>query len=229
MQRTCFSSFAAAILVCVGLTACGRVDYKGATPGEFSGSLFVMWVGEGGATGDGKFVFVPNPNNRLTFTWTNGQGRERVIQPEMMYTDGGSIPKIGQIFNGFGPWGYAPAYMIHDWLYVAQHCNLDGAPTAAEAKVADMSFRESADILAASINALVESGRVKPNDIAGRTISGAVAGPVARDLWNRKGVCPVPRVEEADRLAAEAAIPGSSTALRRSGVRPATIVGEFGF
>lgn len=231
MPRYLVSKFASVLAVCVGLTACGQVDYDDVKPGQFEGSLFVMWVGEGGSSGDGKFVFVPNPNNRLTFTWTDSLGQERVVQPEMMYTDGGSIPKIGQVFNGFAPWGYAPAYMIHDWLYVARHCNLDGAPTPAEAKVAGVTFQDSADMLAASIKALVESGRVKQNDLAGGTISSAVAGPIARTLWDKKGVCPAPRVSEKDRLAAEAAIPGSSAAssLRRGGVRPAAVVGAFDF
>ncbi|SMO40319.1 DUF1353 domain-containing protein [Paracoccus laeviglucosivorans] len=213
------------------LAGCGNVNYAETKPGEFSGGLFVMWVGEGGASGDGKFVFVPNPNDRLTFTWTDDLGQKRQIQPEMMYTDGGSIPRIGQLFNGFGPWGYAPAYMIHDWLFVAKHCNVDGTPTPAERKVADITFQQSAEILAASIKALVAAGRVRENDLAGGTISGAVAGPIARNLWEKKGVCPAPRIEEPDRLAAEAAIPGSSGAasLRRSGVRPATVVGAFGF
>lgn len=231
MRRACIFSLVTALATCAALTGCGSVDYENAEPGQFSGSLFVMWVGEGGTSGDGKFVFVPNPADRLTFTWTDSRGNEQIIQPEMMYTDGGSVPKIGQVFKGFGPWGYAPAYMIHDWLYVAKHCNLDGTPTAAEAKVAGMTFQDSASILASSIKALVEAGRVQKNDIAGWTISGAVAGPIARDLWDRQGVCPTPRVTEADRLAAEAAIPGSSgrAALRRTGIRPATVVGEFGF
>lgn len=231
MLRSGASRFAAALAAAVALAGCGHVDYEGTPPGRFSGSLFVMWIGEGGLSGDGKFLFVPDPDDRLTFTWTDSRGTEQTIQPEMMYTDGGSIPKIGQMFKGFGPWGYAPAYMIHDWLFVARHCNLNRTPTPAEARVAGITFQESAEILLSSIKTLVKAGRVRRNDLAGSTISGAVAGPVARALWDRKGACPSPRVAEADRLAAEAAMPGSSRAasLRRTGVRPATVVGAFGF
>lgn len=222
---------ARAFLVCAALTACGHVDYRTDADGHFSGDLFVMWVGEGGASGDGTFVFVPNRNNPLTFTWTDAENNKQVVQPEMMYTDGGSIPKFAQVFNGFGPWGYAPAYMIHDWLYMARHCNVDGTPTEAEARVAAITFQESAEILNASINALVASGRVKRNDVATGVISGAVAGPIARARWDKTGLCPSQRISDKDRQAAEAAMPGSSgaAALRRTGVEPAAIVGSFSF
>ena len=219
-----------ALALAAALSACGQVDYQNVDAGTFRGNLLVMWLGEGSSSaGDGKFLFVPNTNDPLTFTWTDGKGRERSIRPQMMYTDGGSIPKIGQVFNGFGPWGYAPAYMVHDWLYVARHCNVDQTPTPAEATVADIAFDDSAVILAASIKALIAAGRVKQNDFAASTISGAVAGPIARNLWDKPGLCQSGRVSEADRLAAEAAIPGSSAALRHRGVRPAAIVGEFSF
>lgn len=231
MRPPRLAMFTAVLATCSALSACGHVDYDNAPRGEFSGNLFVMWVGEGGASGDGKFLFVPDPGNPLSFTLPGNDGKPLRIQPQMMYTDGGSIPKIGQVFNGFGPWGYAPAYMIHDWLYVARHCNLDGMPTGAEAGMAAISFQQSADILASAIRALVASGRVKENDVAGRTISGAVAGPIARELWDKRGACPQPRVAEVDRLAAEAAIPGSSQrrAARRAGVPAAMVVGQFGF
>lgn len=218
------SSLSSALALCGALAACGYVDYRDAPSGTFSGDLFVMWVGEG------QFLFVPNRNNPLIFTWTDDQGRRQSVQPEMMYTDGGSIPPIGQLFNGFGPWGYAPAYMIHDWLFTARHCIVDGTPTPAEARVAGISFQQSAVLLASSIQALVTSGRVKDNDLAGQAISGAVAGPIARARWNEKGACADLRVSEKHRLAAEAAMPGaSSSALRRSGVAPAAIVGAFSF
>nr|WP_249779640.1 DUF1353 domain-containing protein [Bradyrhizobium sediminis] len=35
-----------------------------------------------------------------------------------MYTDGGSIPRIAQIFNGLSPWGFGPAYIVHDWIFL---------------------------------------------------------------------------------------------------------------
>ncbi len=220
------------------LAACGHVDYAKVERGDFKGSLFVMWVGEGGRSGDGKFVYVPNPRDPLRFSGPSTGGRE--IRPEMMYTDGGSIPRIGQFFNGFSPWGYAPAYMVHDWVFVARHCNLDGTPTRREAEISEMTFHQSAVLIAEAIKTLADSGRVRRNDVAGHVISSAVDGPISRRLWNKRGACEAARVSEADRIAAEAAIPGSSQARLRSArrvlpdgttepVRPATVIGLFAF
>jgi hypothetical protein len=88
-----------------------------------------MWVGAWSpSSGDGQFVFVPNPNDPLKMSRIDQDGNVvgEPIQPGMMYTDGGSIPRIATVFKGFSPWGYAPAYMIHDWLFIAKHCVTDG-------------------------------------------------------------------------------------------------------
>ncbi|WP_282053038.1 hypothetical protein [Phaeobacter inhibens] len=180
------------------LCSCATLDYDAAPAGEFSGSLFVMWVEEGGSSGDGKFVYVPSPNDPLTFR-RKGSSEFQEIQPQMMYTDGGSIPRAAQMFKGFGPWGYAPAYMIHDWIFAARHCNLDGEPTAYEAEFASMKFETSAELIAESIKALIESGRVSANDIAAPTISYTVSGPISRRIWNSKGQCAKWRVSDDDR------------------------------
>ena len=156
-----------------------------------------------------------------------------------MYTDGGSIPKAAQLFQGFSPWGYAPAYMVHDWLFVARHCNVDGTPTKEERKVENMDFQTSADIIAESIKTLVASDRIRENDVAPRVISSAVAGPIARAIWDRPGVCAANRVSDADRRAAEAGIPGSTRRVlgfertladgRRVPVKPARTVAVISF
>ncbi len=196
----------------VSVAACGTVDYDTAPVGRFEGSLFVMWIGEGGSSGDGAFVYVPNPAAPLTFTRSGGLPFGE-IAPEMMYTDGGSIPKPAQLFRGFSPWGYAPGYMIHDWLFVARHCNLDGTPTNAERRMAGMEFQTSANIMAETIKTLLLNNRISQNDIAPRAISSAVAGFISSRIWNEEGACAASRVSEEDRLAAEAGIPGSSVPL----------------
>lgn len=228
-KRTVLPKYLLALTLAVA--ACGHVDYAGTRPGEFEGNLFVMWVGEGGSSGAGKFLFVPDPNDPLTFIWTNDKGTERVVRPEMMYTDGGSVPRFFQVFKGFSPWGYAPAYMIHDWLYVARHCNRDGRANEAEKEMADIGFQESARIMAAAMITLRDTGRVRRDDLAMTVISDAVAGPIAQAVWDRDGECDDPRVDKVHRDAADAAMPGSSKAasLRRTGVAPAKIVGAFEF
>jgi hypothetical protein len=219
-----------ALLTCILFTACGSIDYDAAPEGEFTGALLVMWVDEGDRQGDGRFVFVPSPNAPLTFTRKNPDATITEITPEMMYTDGGSIPRAATLFNGFSPWGYAPAYMVHDWIFVARHCLTDGVPTEAERAVAAMSFVERAQIIAEAIKTLIATDRVQPNDVAPRVISGTVAGPVSYNRWVVEGACAEDRVSETHRRQVQAAL------ARRAGLRalrltdqPAEIVSEINF
>lgn len=177
------------------LSACGSVNYNALPAGRFDGALFVMWVGEGSAqAGDGKFVYVPMPNDPLTFTRSAQNATLRVIRPQIMYTDGGSIPRVAQPFRGLSPWGYAPGYVVHDWLFLARNCVAAGIANPEEARVADMPFQESAEVLGEAIKTLIAENRVAPDDVAPNAISGAVAGPISRSLWGREGGCPEPRI-----------------------------------
>lgn len=138
-----------------------------------------MWVAED------KFVFAPDPRNPLTFMRKNNTQ----IKPGIMYTDGGSIPKIVQPITGFSPWGYAPAYMIHDWIFTARHCIVDGLKDSRYDDVAKIKFNESALILAEVIKTLVVAKQVPKNDFAMFAISNAVDSPVAKSLWDIAGEC----------------------------------------
>lgn len=204
----------AALAFALALTACGPDLYKSAEPGEFTGRIYLMWIDDGGPLGDGTFVFVPVPGQELKLKRKNPAATVAVIQPEMMYTDGGSIPRVAQAFKGFSPWGYAPAYMVHDWLFLAKNCNTDGMAKGRELEVTDMTFRESADIMAEAIKTLVTERKVKPNDVSESLIPSAVGGPISESLWDRKGACKGRRVSPEDRAAAEAALPGSRKSLR---------------
>lgn len=222
-----------AFTLLAGLPAgCASVNYHALEPGFFTGALFVMWVDEGGHSGDGTFLFVPDPGNPLTFHRHATTSPGAVVRPAMMYTDGGSIPKVAQMFNGLSPWGYAPAYMIHDWLFTARHCLLDGTPDERHLALSDVSFEESAAILGEAIRTLVASGQVKPNDLAGWTITRAVETLVARNLWDKPGACRELQVKPEHAAAANAAIPGASIAARRTaptGTPPARVVTRIAF
>lgn len=230
------------ILLALSLTlaACGQVNYDDLPEGRFDGTLFVMWVDDGGRAGDGTFVFVPNPRDPLRFVRAEGHGSVPVIQPEMMYTDGGSIPRAGQLFNGLNPWGYAPAYMVHDWIFVARHCLTDGTPTEREKTIETMTFQESAEVIAEAIKSLIAAGRVRRNDVAPRVIAGAVAGPVSYARWTVEGACAGDRISAADRAAALSGIPGAGQRRLRGmtrrgpdgqpiGVTPARVVSVVSF
>lgn len=193
-------------LLCGSLAGCGYVNYRDAPEGIFKGALFVMWIGEGGNSGDGRFVYVPDQNDPLRFIRGGGTAKGQEIIPEMMYTDGGSIPKQVQLFKGFSPWGYAPAYMVHDWIFVARHCITDGQANPREQKISKMSFQDSAEITAEMIKTLINTNRVSRNDVAPRVISGTVAGPISYQRWKIKGACTKDRVSKEHRDRAEAAI-----------------------
>jgi hypothetical protein len=176
--------------------------------GYFKGSLLVMWVGEGGASGDGAFLYIPDPNNPLTLHRPHESRGPQSITPEMMYTDGGSIPKIAQMFRGLSPWGYAPAYMIHDWLFVARHCLVDGRKDKIYNSVSGVDFELSSEILGEAIDALVAARKVQEDDLAGFTIEAAVGSVIARTLWDEKDACRKSQISEEHKKAAIAALSG---------------------
>ncbi|MGL6210851.1 MAG: hypothetical protein ACRC14_13595 [Paracoccaceae bacterium] len=214
------------------LVGCGAVDYENAPVGRFAGSVIVMWVDETqDRTGDGTFVFVPS-QNPLTFTRVLPDGSDgQTIQPGMMYTDGGSVPQIAQAFNGFSPWGYAPAYMVHDWLFAARHCIRDEKADENEKSTENLDFQASADIFAESVKALIAQKKVTENDVAPRVISSVVAGPIAKGLWNKDNACRDPRIHPEHLAEIQRAFPGSfaRSALRAAPGPAATVVAEISF
>ncbi|MER9301066.1 hypothetical protein NKI38_32115 [Mesorhizobium sp. M0621] len=193
------------------VAGCSSIDFQKLTTGKLSGSLFVMWVGEGNNSGDGNFLFVPDPRDPLIFHRADPSSPGGTIQPGLMYTDGGSIPKIAQVFKGLSPWGYAPAYMIHDWVFIAHHCIVDGSTENRFDQVRRIEFDDSSAILGEAIKALITARQVAPDDVAPGAITAAVGSAVAKNLWDEKGACKSLQVSAKDIVAAEAAIPGSTT------------------
>lgn len=231
------------LAIAIVIAGCTSVDYRKLATGELSGSLFVMWVGEGNSSGDGNFLFVPDPRDPLIFHRSDPTAPGGVIKPGLMYTDGGSIPKIAQVFKGLSPWGYAPAYMIHDWVFIAHHCVVDGSTENRFDEVRGVDFDDSAAILGEAIKSLIATRQVAPNDVAPSAITAAVGSVVAKNLWDEKGACKSLQVSAKDIAAAEAAIPGSTTKAQNlrtfrlpeavapvvPTVRPAKIVARLSF
>jgi len=217
-------------IACLSLLSCGTIDISTLKKGEFKGSLFVMWVGEGGSSGDGQFVFVPAPGAPLTFHRTDPRSKVTTITPGMMYTDGGSIPRIGQIFEGFNPWGYAPAYMVHDWVFRARQCLNDGSDQPEYLAIADMDFNDSAYMMGEAIRTLIDSGKVKKNEIAPHVITNVVKGQTSRNLWNLHGECENNQVSKKHRDEVNAAL-ARRAGLRtlQRGVKPAQILTVIDF
>jgi hypothetical protein len=183
------------------LTAgCANVNYATVKEGSFDGELAVVWLKGTKGPGDGTFVYVPTPGNPLTFTRPDGT----TITPTMIYTDGGSVPSIGRVFSGLTPWNYAPAYIVHDWLFRAKQCLTENSTDPAYDVVKDMTFAQSAQIIAESIKALEVSGRVRKNDVSASLVTTGVSSPLSLALWQKKDACQ--EVTDADRALALGAV-----------------------
>jgi hypothetical protein len=156
------------------LAGCAEIAYRQTDSGEFQGKLDVRWIEPD------RFVYVPNEADPLRFKTAQGQ----VITPRVMYTDGGSIPRLFWGIPGYSPWGYAPAYIVHDWLFEAHHCQYP--------EFAWVSFNDSARLLAEGIKTLMET-EVAPKDATVfYSIYEAVRTPIAERLWNAPDRCSPP-------------------------------------
>ena len=151
--------------------------------GTFTGCPTVRW---NGIFEDGRdeFIFLPEAAKPFTYT-TSAKLGSKTVKPRLMLTDGGSIPLILWGLSNFSPWGYAPGYMVHDWLFVAHRCKF--APDNV------WNFNQSATILAECIKTLMEVGFT---DYDGTTkklgkaidtlylIHHAVSSGIAEGYWN---------------------------------------------
>ena len=107
------------IALITGLCACATPRIELSDPGEISGKLMVFWDRED------HFIYYPFYGDPLTYRLPRSVAEKvgvDTIRPGAIYTDGGSIPRAVRGVVGFSPWGYGPAYIVHDWLFVAHHC-----------------------------------------------------------------------------------------------------------
>lgn len=160
--------------------------------GSLKGRLVVEWIDQD------KFIFLPDPQEPLTFVRKN----KDVIRPERMYTDGGSIPTPLRVIKSYSPWGYAPAYIVHDWLFAMKHCKIAGF----EAYDLD----KAATVLAEVMKTVMENPKYGgPNKLVLYSIYEAVRTPVAKDYWDN-GACDTPSGPKSE----------SGPALERKSARP---------
>ena len=187
------------VLALTGLAACAEVDFEDARPGEFEGAVSVYWLEQStSASGSGgRFVYVPVPGFELRFIRPEGEV-PRIIAPGVMYTDGGSVPRVAQAFRGFSPWSYGPVYIVHDWLFAARRCVEDPEATPEQLKTRDMSFQETVDIFVETLKTLERDRRIVGRDFSQETVASAIAGPISRNLWTRTDACDENRLSERD-------------------------------
>jgi hypothetical protein len=179
------------------LSSCSGIRYQDVHQGELKGRLFVEWIDED------RFVFRPDPKNPLTFTRRN---KDKIV-PGLMVTDGGSIPRPFRGLKNYSPWGYAPGYIVHDWLFHIHVC-----------KMADhdrYGFEDTATILAEIIKTLMEhpdpKKRMERDEGTLFAIHAAVSSPIAREVWNGS-TCQMPP----ERAATEAAAAEPSVKIRQT-------------
>lgn len=158
-------------IIIITLSGCSPIYYSQVNTGELTGSLVVKWIEPD------KFIFEPT-DNPLTFVRSNGQ----TIVPQRMYTDGGSVPRAFQVFKNYSPWGYAPAFIMHDWLFTMKYCQMPGYE--------DSSLEEAADIMSEVVKTMmVKLGTV--DTFALYTMDRAVRSPIAREVYE-SGKCKQP-------------------------------------
>jgi hypothetical protein len=105
---------------------------------------------------------------------------KETITPQAMNTDGGSIPRLAWIIPGLSPWDYLPAYIIHDWEFVAHHQHLS-----------KKTFEEVNLTLAEGIYTLWQTGVAHSDLVRIQIIYGAVSSYIGRKLWDQPGLAQV--------------------------------------
>ncbi len=131
-----------AVLVGALLTSCGASRHYAKTEtGKLSGDLELRW-----AKPD-RFLFIPSETRPLTFVRSEESGGGTII-PGTMYTDGGSIPRPLRALRNYSPWGYASAFVVHDWLFHMQDCELPGYE--------DYSLKEAAVVMSEVMKTMME-------------------------------------------------------------------------
>ena len=166
----------ALIFLAAALTGCATQPYRETAAGRFTGALDVRWVK------NDYFLFLPNKDQPFTLVRKNG----KTIRPGPMYTDGGSIPRFLWGIEGYSPWGYAPAYIVHDWLFEAHQCGYEPDN--------QYTFDDSVAVIAEGLKAIMEASIEVRNYFVFDTVVAAVGSPIARRLWE-KGSCKPPSLD----------------------------------
>jgi uncharacterized protein DUF1353 len=152
---------------------CGGLFYSETPTGVFAGKLTVEWIEPN------LFIYRPDSANPLVYTTADGHK----IQPRLMLTDGGSIPRLFWASPGLGPWDFAPGYIIHDWLFEQHHCK--------EGDWQATNFKRSASILAEAMKTqMVNSGKPDPTIVW--AVHAAVSSEIAQTLWDTGACKPLP-------------------------------------
>ncbi len=174
------------------------LEVRAAKAGKLEGKLIVQWIEPD------KFLFVPDAASPLKFTRASGE----VVQPARLFTDGGTIPRPMWVARSYSPWGFAPAFIVHDWLFEMKRCKITGNPAG--------DYKAAALIMAEVIKTMAASGVAQVDDLTLLSMHAAVSSSYAKDYWDN-GKCET--VAAAAAPAPSASAPADRTAMARA---PAT-------
>jgi hypothetical protein len=152
------------------LAGCGVWIHSDIPDGNLKGVVLVEW------TSEDLFVY-RKTDNPLAFQPSFMAPSHKWIIPPDIVTDGGSIPRLLWSIPGLSPWGLGPAYVIHDYLFIVHRCGWNAPP-----EIKEITFEQSAEVLAEVGKALIESGLVKDDLLD--AIVWAVRTDYARGLWD---------------------------------------------
>jgi hypothetical protein len=156
------------------MSGCASFHYECTQPGQLSGKVIVEW------RKPNLFTYRPDTAQPLMFVRKNGD----TIKPELMFTDGGSIPRPFWVLKNYSPWGYGPAFIVHDWLFHMENRKLPGHEK--------YSVGEAATIMSEVMKTMMESPDF---DYGSKTsmylMYEAVRTQPARDAWT-EGRCLTP-------------------------------------
>lgn len=124
------------------------------------------------------FEFIPRSTTPFAFTRSSGER----VEPRRMFTDGGSIPRLARWSGDLDPWGFAPAYLLHDWEFDVHHCGRS-----------NKSFESVRDSMMEAVRTLMDMGLCPSSSIVFRMIYLGISSPFARRLWDAQiKDCPLP-------------------------------------
>ena len=125
------------------------------------------------------FEFLPDKSATFCFERYNGE----VVTPKRLFTDGGSIPRVGWVLSDLSPWNYAPAFIVHDWEFDAHHCRLT-----------DKTFDQVSATMMEGVKTLMESGICQKNVLAFNAVQAGIRSFIGVKAWEREvEVCPLPQ------------------------------------
>jgi hypothetical protein len=124
------------------------------------------------------FEYMPSADMPFKFIRRNGEQ----VRPGRMFTDGGSIPRIAWLVETLSPWGYVPAYLVHDWEFDLHFCGQTSK-----------SFEDVRDTMLEALKTLMVSGVVPESRLTFDIIHSGINSPIARKIWEQiPPECPLP-------------------------------------